>query len=158
MALPYNATGFGIARNFGRMQRSAIMARRTAHNMRRAPSSWHMLGPTCACPNLVRPGFDGEVRQANQSELGRRNGGSMLSMQVGGGIRVYYAHFRVGDFSLHINNATLWMQNESWALFGISLIKSLGYSALHKPHPSPPPPPTATSAPLESPAPHRNAP
>lgn len=30
-------------------------------------------------------GFDGEVRKANQSDIGRRNGGAMLSMQVGPG-------------------------------------------------------------------------
>lgn len=28
-------------------------------------------------------GFDAEVKKANQSELGKRNGGAMLSMQVG---------------------------------------------------------------------------
>ena len=27
-------------------------------------------------------GFDGEVRKANQSDIGKRNGGAMLSMQV----------------------------------------------------------------------------
>lgn len=35
------------------------------------------------CP--ARAGFDAEVRKANQSDIGRRNGGAMLSMQVGGG-------------------------------------------------------------------------
>lgn len=39
-----------------------------------AASRWY--SPTC-------PGFDAEVRKANQSEIGRRNGCAMLSMQVG---------------------------------------------------------------------------
>jgi hypothetical protein len=37
------------------------------------------------CPHhlcLLRAGFDAEVRKANQSDIGKRNGGAMLSMQV----------------------------------------------------------------------------
>jgi hypothetical protein len=30
----------------------------------------------------VYAGFDAEVRKANQSDIGKRNGGAMLSMQV----------------------------------------------------------------------------
>jgi len=31
---------------------------------------------------LLIAGFDAEVRKANQSDVGKRNGGAMLSMQV----------------------------------------------------------------------------
>ena len=37
------------------------------------------------CPHhlcLLCAGFDAEVRKANQSDIGKRNGGAMLSMQV----------------------------------------------------------------------------
>ncbi len=35
---------------------------------------------------MLSSGFDAEVRKANESEVGKRNGGAMLSMQVGGWI------------------------------------------------------------------------
>lgn len=37
-----------------------------------------------SCLPVLSPGFDAEVRKANESEVGKRNGGAMLSMQVGG--------------------------------------------------------------------------